>query len=368
MAFTWDEINRDFLGFVEVPLAPEVLVATFNTVERVLGRDVVLSHCTLEGGGHMSGSMPTLNVADLGSRLAAIEGLANTSKLINKLRSGDSSAYAELTAIYLLRSGTPDLEIEVEPDTNVEGRLKRPDFKARRPGEPWLHVEVTQPDIADAETDLAAKRLPLFDLLSIDRSFAIEIYFRRDPTIDEVQMVLARARELCLLDEQRSEEIGSIGILSINHTTPGTICVTEIAGEPTRPIMAATRFSGGGGQAPRQVVVRIAYSDDRAEAFLKREAKQLPTDGPGMVMVQMSHARGGPKAWTPLLKRRLQPNVNTRVSGITMFESGHEPTASGEALIHRATLLTNQHARHALPTWVASSLQQYPPWTPDAVE
>jgi len=53
------------------------------------------------------GPAPVLNVVDLGQRLLTLEDVANAPKLINKLRAGDwsASAQAELTAIYLLRSG-----------------------------------------------------------------------------------------------------------------------------------------------------------------------------------------------------------------------------------------------------------------------
>jgi hypothetical protein len=51
----------------------------------------------------------------------------------------------------------------------------------------------------------------------------------------------------------------------------------------------------------------------RAKQFLESEAKQLPKDLPGLVMVQVSHAVGAFKTWGPILRRRLQPNLHTRV-------------------------------------------------------
>jgi hypothetical protein len=268
-----------------------------------------------------------------------------------------------LTAIYLLRGGQ-ECQIELEPSADVVGRTRYPDLRIRKgTSEPWLYVEVSQPDISEAEQELAAKREPLFSLLATMRNFALDIYLRRDPTEDEVQDILKRARELVLRDDKVVQDIGDLGSIFLNHNRPGMIVPIDPPGEPVRPVLGKARGIVGPGQPSRQVSVRIAYSDGRAEKCLYREAQQLPKDAPGMVMFQMSRAPGGPKAWVPLLRRRLQPNINTRVSAIGLFHSGHETNELGaEEVVHRATLLTNEHARFPQPDWVVSALGRFPEW------
>jgi hypothetical protein len=71
----------------------------------------------------------------------------------------------------------------------------------------------------------------------------------------------------------------------------------------------------------RHVVVRIAFTDERAEEFLRAEARQLPTDAPGLVMIFPGGS--GWKTWEPVLRSRLQPGMHTRVSGDLSRDLGH---------------------------------------------
>jgi hypothetical protein len=70
--------------------------------------------------------------------------------------------------------------------------------------------------------------------------------------------------------------------------------------------------SGGPAGTPHhQVAVRIPFSDMRAAEFLRSEAKQLPKDGPGLVMICGPTSPNELGVWTELIQRRLQPNINT---------------------------------------------------------
>ena len=42
----------------------------------------------------------------------------------------------------------------------------------------------------------------------------------------------------------------------------------------------------------RHIAVRLAFTDQRADEFLRTEARQLPTDAPGLIMIQTSGAAG----------------------------------------------------------------------------
>jgi hypothetical protein len=59
--------------------------------------------------------------------------------------------------------------------------------------------------------------------------------------------------------------------------------------------------------------VRMPFADQRADDFLRKEARQLPNDAPSLIMVEMSRAPGGFRSWEPILEGRFQPTVHTRV-------------------------------------------------------
>lgn len=133
----------------------------------------------------------------------------------------------------------------------------------------------------------------------------------------------------------------------------------EHPGGPNVPRLGCAKFVSGPAESHRRhIAVRMAYADDRAEEFLRRKAKQLPTDSPGLVMVQMSHAPSGIRSWEPILRRRFQPNFYTRVSAVCLFRSGHEWTPGGEAWIPETKLIPNPNACYPLPGWIMDALSQ----------
>src|SRR6266699_1114696 len=98
MSWTYEEIERSWLVGSRIAVGPPEVVAAFNRCERVMGRDWIdRAHANAPGTG------PTLTVVALGQQLASLEDIANSQQLIDKLRSGDNSAVAELRAIHLLR-------------------------------------------------------------------------------------------------------------------------------------------------------------------------------------------------------------------------------------------------------------------------
>jgi len=104
-----------------------------------------LEEAHASNGNVVLGTTPTLRVAVIGQQLAALEGIARSERLIEKIRRHDVSAEAELAAIYLVRYAQ-DVEVELEPP--VEKRVA--DFRVREKSGAWIYVEVTFPDWSKA--------------------------------------------------------------------------------------------------------------------------------------------------------------------------------------------------------------------------
>src|SRR5262249_23423648 len=150
-SWTWDEINGDWLLGNQVALPPDAIVEAFNRAERVLGREWIEA-ARMQSGRQIRGTWPTLVVATVGQLLATLQGAGTADELIEKLRSGDASAFAELTAVHLIRSKEPNAIVELGPSAQVGDRNRKPDFRIRRGSDAWTYVEVTQPDISEAHT------------------------------------------------------------------------------------------------------------------------------------------------------------------------------------------------------------------------
>jgi len=356
MAWTYEDIQRDWLAGNRIAVAPADVVAAFDRCERVLGRE-----WTDQARGNRTGTAPTLKVVSMGQELAALEDVAGSEQLVEKIRSGDPSAIAELRAIHLLRSqgGTA---VELEPLVRASDADRKCDFRIQRNSEGWAYVEVTRPDVSEANARVESLLQTIIDQVSsIKKVFTLEVFLRREPTEEEAASLFATSLDLCAAENAaqaicRRELVADLGFLILNQHPAGQFVLNDHGEEPV-PRLGAMKAIVGPGEPNRHVAVRMAYADQRAERFLTREARQLPTDAPGLILVEMLKAPGGFRSWEPVLQRRFQPAMHTRVGGACLFSSGLVPTPDGEAALYQTKLILNQHARIPLPEWIATTLE-----------
>jgi hypothetical protein len=350
LTWTYDEIARDWLVGGVIATEPEQVVASFNRCERVFGREWID-----KSRGTSVGASPTLRVFTMGTRLASIESVAGSEVLIEKLVNGDPSATAELHAIHLLRSNG-QTQIELFPKVEVSGRQREPDFQIRREQTPWVYVEVTQPDVSEAYDKVMVITERLTSTIEeIAKPFDLEVFLRREPIEAEVGLIVDRILLFCRSAESGREELSDGQGFLLLGAPSGPFVVAD-HGEEVRPRLAKAKFKIEQGIMTRRVVVRVPYSDERAENFLRREAAQLPAAGPGLVMMHMGNAPGGFTSWEPLIRRRFQPTVHTRVGAVCLFSAGNVLTERGSAILSQTKFLMNLHAKNPLPNWIKETL------------
>jgi len=309
-------------------------------------------------GFEMVGPLPTLTVVVDGLLLEALDVVADPSQLVGRLQRGDLAAWSELHAIYLLRPARPRIEVETGPIVRVGSHRRVPDFRLRQGTDsPWTYVEVTQPDTSREERRLAALMADLTSILMrLEGRFALQVSLRRTPSPDEISAIVERCRSALERADAAVEELpAGLGLLSLNQSPPGQIVLGD-DGEPPRPRIGRAQVIVVAGEPQRHVAVRLDYQDERAEIFLRREARQLPEDAPGLIMVDLARAPGGVTAWEPLLRRRFQPKIHTRISAICLFTAGFESSDGGEVWRSRGKLLLNPHAQRPIARSIATAL------------
>src|SRR5713226_2290026 len=314
MPWTWEEINSVWYReplVTELPAAEE-WVALFNVVDRYFGREW-LDEQRVHGGAESWGPGAVASVLSQGKRLQCLDGVAGTATLIEKLRRQEPAAWAEL---------------EVEPP--LPGARRIPDFRVRHGDGSWTYVEVTQPQSSKEQKHADKVLADLTGLLNtVDKQYALEVFLRRMPSRREIEHIRARVPLLVRSDGANVEELpDGLGTLFLNDTAPGMI-TTNDHGEESRPRLGRANVHWEDGKTQRHIVVRLAFSDDRADAFLKKEAAQLVKSAPGLIMIDTTGAPGGFTSWESLLRARLQPSLYTRVSGICLFQSGMFSTSTG---------------------------------------
>ena len=355
LVWTFDQINRDWLVGERIDLAPDDLVSAFVRCQQVLGRDWInRARCGA------TGIIPTFNVAAVGEQLASIDDVYSSTQFITKLRDGDQSAFAELQAIHLLRKGEPTI-VELEPTVRVGKRERKCDFRIKRWNEPWVYVEATRPDTSKAKGRVETLLRSIVDVVSlIERQFALEVFFRREPTDAEVQFLLTYILEFCSVKRAEAGVItedmpDGLGMLILNKQVVGQVVLSDHGDVPVPRLGAARTIIG---QPSRHVVARVPFADERAEQFLTTEARQLPTDAPSLIMVDMGGVPGGFASWVPIIERRFQPAMHTRVGAVCLFGSGLESTPRGAAVLFDTQLISNRYAKIPLPDWIKATISR----------
>lgn len=362
--FTWQEIEQDWLGGGALAFSDDEIVHAFNVVAQRFGRDWVEASC-VSNGIRSRATSSTLHVVTLGQLLESLGEPANSQHLLNKVRDELPDARAELAALYLVCSGLPDLDLEIEPEILVGNHNRKPDFRIRRPGENWTYVEVTQAGTSMAQAGVQRGLARLSGLVdSCSGNFGLEVSLKRDPMPAEIDAVVAEiTRRYRDAGTEQTELADNLGTLYWNTGSPGNATLDDHA-HPYRPGFGMMRVVHEDG-VPRHILVRWPFTDQRAVKLLRDEAGQLPKDAPGLVMIQTSGAVGAFKSWRKLIEGRFQPNMHTRVSAVCLFSSGQRGTTDGEEMHRQTKLIHNPHGRFALPDWLSQQLERFPSDEPD---
>lgn len=358
MAWSFQEIEQDWLQGSRLALEPKIVVEAFNQVDELLGSEWIKASRISQQGNITRGASPTLRVVTMGERLRSLEGVQGADRLITELLKDRRYASSELTAIHLLRAYRPKIEIELYSTVTVGSRQRVVDFSVRQHNGHWTYVEVTQPGFSEAHRRLNAVLQDITELVSeVKVSFSLEVFLRREPTDAELDLVTLRVQDICQRNGTHRDELpDGLGFLLLGASKPGKVDFQTHPGEESRPRLSAVKRIVGPDEPDRQMLVRIAFADERAETVLRKEARQLPKNAPGLVMAEMSGAPGGIKSWEPLVMRRFQRNLNTRVSGVCLFSSGLNGTENGEAWLPETRILLNPYAKYALPTYLVEVL------------
>jgi hypothetical protein len=262
-------------------------------------------------------------------RLEHVKELPGLEPLLDKLRRDDQSAYAELNAISLFRKDSC-AEIDLFPEIERHGGMKVPDFRVRLGDGPWVYVEVTRPDLSELSKQTMAWAVELSGVVRlIDRPMVVEVVLHREPNAVDSTGLQASILEFCRSNAARHELPEGLGFLQTRESLKAAMEDQAPAEEERPPYVVAMSSASEEGEAVRNVIVRMPLLDERVADLFRVEARQLPKDWPGLIMFDVSELPTVFQAWQPLIKRRFQPTLNTRVGAVCLFASGLFVQVSG---------------------------------------
>jgi hypothetical protein len=346
VAWSIERIRGDWLGDGAISLSDEEIVSAFDAVESTFG-----SHW-LEGQRRSgaSGAVPTLHIAITGRLIQAVVDMPGSDKILARLGAGEPGASSELLVVATLQRTDPGIAIELEPVVQVGGRKRKPDLGLVASGE-QVYVEISSARESMAQGAVVQDLERLADIALAATPFAntSEIYLHRAPKQEEESRLVAIIERLCALGGEQVER-GELANVVVNNNIPTVVQPCEHE-DGYRPGLSMARVQVEG-DLKRHTVVRYPFSDARAAAMLTKEASQLPTGSPGVVILDVSGAAGAMKTWETVLRRRLHPSQHTRVSAVVLIQSGIGPTPEGEAWVHEAVIIENSHASWPCPRLV----------------
>ncbi len=351
MIWSMHDIEKSLLGqkASAIALTPDLIVDAVNRVETILGHDWILDVATA------TGIAPAMEIIGMGLRLAALDSLINTETLVSNLRRRGQNAEAELTALYLISAQNSPLELELGPSVGT----RKADFRVRKAGEKlWTTVEVTQATASKYQQHLLAILHGIIDVLRESKSqFSLDVIFRREPIEPEIASLRFQLPPFCSQPGQKQVTLGDdLGFVLLNHTPISQGQRVEIPG--LGPTVGVVMFVGGGpgGGPNHKVSVQVPFTDERAEKILRTQARQLPKDGMGLVMINASGGAGRFQGWACLIGKRLQPKIHRRVGGVCLFEGSMVPNGPRYDWLVQTKLVVNEHARLQLPSWIQATI------------
>ncbi len=283
----------------------------------------------------------------LGLAIAAIEHLPNFDGMLHRLNDGQAPAEAEIKVAAALQElslspvlepplGTRVLDAMVE----VEGRL--------------VYIEVISPATSDEMVEARTATLAL----------AEQVVSREDGTHTELMLLEpptgSHDVHLAAIDDTPvdgvTHEVEGLGLIQRRSLVPGA--TPDLSGRIPRlddkPVLGAATVRTDGARVSCSVTVRFCLSDERTHRLLMKELKHFSPSEANVIVVCVSGVIGGLKYWVPLVERWFQPDRNTRVGAVALYEEvlEGEPTAVRQ----HWRVLANPHAAVPVPPSLLEAL------------
>lgn len=362
----WEEIQKEWLLGAKVGYNPEEVVRAFDEVQTTLSID--LSPAKHSGRGLMF----AIPIIELGILLEGLKEITNGKVLIQKIKENspflvssnkkystipvvkktDSAAeYSHALAVarlatYYHRNG---FEIEIEPKLLVNERSRIPDLRIKV-CEVWLYIEVVSPNYS-LEVQAAYKSLNRISALAntLKDDFLVEVYFCKSPSDSEILQIFQKCKEMAdhpIMEQFTFEGLATIFVSfksqeKLPHFTPAI--------EEKRPILVTIGFrmeNKEGIPHSSRVVAKMPISDERAQSLLNHKSRQLSRSCPGMIVMDVSGVPGGFKRWTYLISKRLQDNLNRRITAVLVVDNY---VSGNNRVTGEKSLIKHPNPIHSLP-------------------
>jgi len=332
MAFSVEEIQELGLGQLTSAELAEAFEA-FNGFAFLLGRDWLESF--FRG---MQSARFVRSIIVLWRDWRAISRLPKTKRLLDRWRVGlNEGGVATEVRVFarVLRTGA---EIELFPAANNHVQDCR--FRTG-PSSPWIYVEASARGLSQV-LEYSSQVLQRVAAAAADAQPGMhgKVAILRTPSPEEVDRIVAWLRGYPTTGNRLEGLAEFYTDMIESPSSPDDFLEQRVP----RPALNCAHIASLD-SFKKKGTARLAITDAGADNTLKAEAAQLPDDEVGVVVLDVSRVVGGHQEWAPLIQRRFQPSLHTRVSAVVLMQSSL--TANGPAVTGR--VLLNAYAKRPIP-------------------
>jgi hypothetical protein len=252
-------------------------------------------------------------LVERGIVLTVCNKLPGFDKVLERIKSGERSAFSEaFFAANLLKMGLNPI---FEPVLNG----KRPDFLIHFKTKS-IYIEIISPDTSDLFKQAYNGMNELsYRLQNQLIGKKIDVNLMAEPTLKVIDIII---HNVLKQTEDGILEIPEIALIQKNELDPTNNAIMKLPElhNSQGPILCVVGMKMGEGETTH-VNVQYAITDERADRLMIAESHHFSKDECNLLVMDVTQVPSGIKSWLPLLRRRFQPDRNTRFGGVCLFEN-----------------------------------------------
>lgn len=301
-----------------------------------------------------------IKVINTGLTLSKCQTLKGFEGVIQRARSGDNGALPELEFASTL------VDLGYEPILDEPYHETRPDALIISDGQE-VCIDVISPltsdEMRNAYMVMSTIGTNLREKLSTQiTNLRLELYLLTSSPYDISDEVYSF---LCSFPSPMPgviHELPGLALIRYNHVTDPLSSGLAIDTASPSNTVTPTLFCVTADQTGNNVIVRFPLADERLELMMSRKRGQFSPNEINLLVIDVTRVPGGFTGWQSLVRRRLQPGMNTRFSGVLLYQQQWNDLGLFRQECH---LEQHPNPRKKLPNSLVNDLTKLNQATPD---
>jgi len=306
----WAEVVNDWCLGTSLPVPSDTAWEALGTLEQLWPEQ--LGDVLTRG---QKGNFVMAHLIDDGLTLAACENLDGFEGVLRRIKIGEQAAFSEM------RFAAALVHLGYQPVLDKEHRGKRPDALIVADNKE-IFIDVITPEMSEDarqanETASALAQKLLEKQVNQTTSSRLEVYILA-PDLNHFADEIAHFLDTPGLSlSEATHTIPDIALVKYSEQDASHNVGPTIFVDTQAPVIGVARVQVKDSKVV-SVTVRLPFTDDRLELLMGHKREQFSKSEINLWVIDVQGVPGL-KRWPPLARRRLQPTLNRRFSGIVLY-------------------------------------------------